>query len=142
MKNIQLTAVLLAVLFTACNKKDKSPSRSELLTTGSWKITASESDNDANGTYETDNYASFNDCFKDNIFTFKMGGQAELDEGPTKCDPMDPQTEIASWQLTNNDNNLVVDGDTYTILELSTSTLRFKQDLAGGRSTRVVFTKR
>lgn len=142
MKKIKLTILLLAVLFTACSKKDKSPSRNELLTTGTWKITASENDDDGNGTYETDNYAGFLDCFKDNFVTFKPGGQLEMDEGPTKCDPLDPQTETDSWNLTNNDNTLVVGGDSYQILELSNTTFRFKEDLGGGRSSQVVFTKR
>lgn len=142
MKKIKLTTLFLAILFTACSKKDKSPSRSEMLTSGTWKITASETDNDGNGSYETDNYAIFLDCFKDNFVTFKNGGQLELDEGPTKCDPMDPQTETDSWSLTNNDNTLVVGSDSYEILELSNSTFRFKEDLGAGRSNRVVFTKR
>lgn len=138
----QTTLLLLLAFMTACSKKDKNQSRTELLTTGNWKITTSENDDDANGTYETDNYALFDDCFKDNIFTFKTGGQLDLDEGPSKCDPLDPQTETVPWQLTNNDNTLVVDGESYDILELNNSTLRFKENLTAGRSSRVTFTKR
>lgn len=138
----QTTLLLLLAFITACSKKDKNQSRTELLTTGNWNITASENDDDANGTYETDNYALFDDCFKDNIFTFKTGGQLDLDEGPSKCDPLDPQTETVPWQLTNNDNTLVVDGESYDILELNNSTLRFKENLTAGRSSRVTFTKR
>lgn len=142
MKKTFCSLALLILFVTACSKKDKAPSKSDLLTSGNWKLSAADSDDDANGTYEVDVFATFLDCFKDNIFTFRSTGQLELDEGPTKCDPLDPQTESVSWQLTNNDANLVVDGDTYDILELSNSTLSIKENLGGGRSSRVTFTKR
>lgn len=137
-----LAAACIFCILIACNKKEKNLSRSELLTSGSWKLTGSESDNDGNGTYEADDYAGFLDCFKDNFATFKSNDQVDIDEGPTKCDPLDPQNETASWMLTNNDNNLVIDGDSYDILELTNSTFRFRENYAGGRSSRVTFTKR
>jgi hypothetical protein len=145
MKKISfLFAATLFLFFTpACKKdKDKTQSKMELLTTGSWKVTASVSDNDGNGSYETNEFASFSSCFIDNIFTFKTNGQLELDEGPTKCDIMDPQTETVVWQLTNNEANLVVDSDTYDITELSTTTFKIKENLSAGRSSVVTFTKR
>jgi len=143
-KIISLFAASLFLFVTpACKKdKDKTQSKMELLTTGSWKVTASVSDDDGNGTYETNDFASFPACFIDNIFTFKTNGQLELDEGPSKCDIMDPQTETVTWQFTNNEANLVVDGDTYDIAELSTTTFKIKENLSGGRSSVVTFTKR
>ena len=113
-KTIFLFATAFIIFFcTSCKKdKEKTQSKTELLTTGSWKITASVSDNDGNGTYETNEFASFSPCFVDNIFTFKTNGQLELDEGPTKCDVLDPQIEIVTWQFTNNEMNIMVDSDT------------------------------
>jgi hypothetical protein len=136
-----ITISLILFLF-ACNKKDKVVSKTELLTTGTWKLTGAESDDDGNGTYETDDFAFFPACYKDNFFTFKTNGQAEYDEGPTKCDVMDPQTETTTWTFTNNENSLVLDSDTYDLLELSNTTLRLKQNFSGGRSSRVTLTKR
>ena len=137
------TAAFFLFFTPACKKdKEKTQSKTELLTTGSWKVTASVSDNDGNGTYETNEFASFPACFIDNIFTFKTNGQLELDEGPTKCDVMDPQTETVAWQFTNNEMNIMVDSDTYDITELNTTTFKIKENLSGGRSSVVTFTKR
>jgi hypothetical protein len=143
-KVIFLFAAAFFLFFTpACKKdKEKTQSKTELLTTGSWKVTASVSDNDGNGTYETNEFALFSACFVDNIFTFKTNGQLELDEGPTKCDVMDPQIETVAWQFTNNEMNIMVDSDTYDITELSSTTFKIKENLSGGRSSVVTFTKR
>jgi hypothetical protein len=143
MKHItSFTAICLILSLAACSKKDKVQSKTEILTTGSWRLTASETDNDGNGTYEVNEYSSFLPCFTDNFFTFNVSGQVISDEGLTKCDPMDSQTETTTWQFTNNETNLVVDGDSYEIKELSNTTLRLKLPFAGGRSSQVIFTKR
>ena len=65
-----------------------------------------------------------------------------MNEGPTKCAPGDPQTETGNWQLTQNETHLMVDGDEWILQELTTTTLRWKEEYAGGRSARVTFTKR
>ncbi len=136
-------ATFFLFFIPACKKeKEKTQSKTELLTTGSWKITAAVSDNDGNGSYETNDFASFPTCFVDNIFTFKTNGQLELDEGPTKCDILDPQVETVTWQFANNEANIVVDSDTYDLTELNTSTFKIKENLSGGRSSVVTFTKR
>ena len=125
-----------------CSKKDNNVSKTTLLTTGSWNITSSLNDDDGDGIYETDNLAMSPACFKDNYFTFFTNGQFEINEGPTKCDPMDPQTETVSWQFASNETKLVIDGDTFDLVDLSNSTLIIKEDLSGGRSTKATFSKR
>jgi hypothetical protein len=65
-----------------------------------------------------------------------------MNEGPTKCDAADPQTETGNWQLTQNETHLKVDGDEWILQELTTTTLRWKEEYGGGRSARVTFTKR
>ena len=143
-KTIYLFAAAFFLFFIPACKKDKEKiqSKTGLLTTGSWKITASVSDNDGNGSYETNEFALFSACFIDNIFTFKTNGQLELDEGPTKCDVIDPQIETVAWNFTNNETSIVVESDTYDITELSTTTFKIKENLSGGRSSVVTFTKR
>jgi len=134
------TAICLILLLCSCSK-DKVQSKTEMLTTGTWKLTGSETDADGNGTYEINDYAGFLPCFTDNIYTFQTNGQAVSDEGPTKCDPMDPQTETVSWQFTNNENSMIIDGDTYEVKEISNTTLRLKLSF-GAFSSQVIFTKR
>ena len=141
-KTISITTLFFILLFVACNKKDTAASKTELLTSGTWKLTAVVADEDGNGTYETDRFATFSDCFKDNFYTFFAGGSAELNEGLTKCNPTDPQTETGTWQLTQNETHLKIDGDEWKLEELTTSTLKWKEEYAGGRSALVTFTKR
>lgn len=142
MKKFIPAALVLIFLVTACSKKDKTASKSELLTSGTWKLIAAEEDADGNGTYETDNYVFFDDCFKDNFYTFRTNGILEMDEGPTKCSPTDPQTETGNWQLTQNETHIKIDADEWILVELTNTTLRWKEDYGGGSSGRVTFTKR
>lgn len=121
--------------------KDEVLSKTQLLTTGSWNLTALVSDRDANGTYESDDYAGYPACFKDNYSTFRSNGEMEVNEGPTKCSPTAPQTVIKQWQLTNNETTLVVDTDN-DLIELSKTTLKIKMTLGGGIGFLSTFTKR
>ena len=143
-KVISTAAIFFVLLLAACSKKDTAASKSktELLTSGSWKLTAVTADDDANRTYETDSYAGFSDCYKDNYYTFRANGELELNEGPSKCSPTDSQTETATWQLTQNETHLTINSDEWKLEELTTSTLKWKEDYSGGRSSLITFTKR
>ena len=110
MKKTSLFIALALFLFASCNKKDKVMSKTDILTSGTWKITALVEDNDGNGSYETDVYALLQPCTKDDYYTFRSGGQLEMNEGPSKCDPADPQTDNVNWQFTNNETKINIDG--------------------------------
>ena len=129
-------------MLAACNKKDTAASKTQLLTSGTWKLTAVVADDDGNGTYETDNFAGFSLCFTDNIWSFGASSVATMDEGPTKCSPTDPQTETTTWQFTQNESYLKIWNDEWKLEELTTSTLKWKEEYSGGRSALVTFTKR
>ena len=141
-QSIFYSVFIIVFLLFACNKTDNNVSKTALLTSGSWKLTAVVSDNDADGTYETDDYAGFPDCYKDNFYIFHTNGVLEMNEGPFMCDPTDPQTETTNWQLINNDANLMIWNDTWEVLELTNTTLKWKEAYPGGRSSLVTFTKR
>ncbi|HMJ46525.1 MAG TPA: lipocalin family protein [Ferruginibacter sp.] len=143
-KIVSITAMFTILLITACSKKDKElpVSKVQLLTSGTWKLTGVLSDNDGNGTYEENAYAGFLDCYKDNYYTFRVNYELELNEGLTKCAPSDPQTEMGNWQLTNNETNLVINTDPYSLEELNSNTLRIKETFGGNRSSMITFTKR
>ena len=131
MKKSLLLAIVPLVILLSCDKDDKPPSntqsKTEMLTTGTWKITAIASDNDGNGSYETDVYLVFPACLKDNFYTFKVGGALDMDESAVKCDPSDPQINTTSWLLSQNDTRLTLDGDQYVIDQLNATTLKFKE---------------
>lgn len=144
MKKIIFISATIVFVFAACSKDDEVTvlSKKDMLTTGSWKLTASVSDEDGDGTFETNNYMDFEVCFTDNYYVFKNNGELELNEGNTKCDASDPQTETLSWQLTNNDNTLLVQGISYSVEELNNSTLKIKFNYGSGISDVETFSKR
>jgi len=82
MKKIILMVLcyLLIVAGPSCKKdeSDKPVSKTDLLTSGSWKFTALHEDEDGDGVFERDVYSQFEACFKDNYYTFKTNGQFEL----------------------------------------------------------------
>jgi hypothetical protein len=138
-----LIVILFAIALSSCKKDDPEPAtKSNFLTNGTWMVSAVTSDDDGDGIYETNDYADFLDCFKDNIHTFHSNGTFEMNEGPSKCDPGDPQTESSTWQLTNNDSNLNLANDVYTVQQLTNTTLQVKLSYGDNRSSIVTFTKR
>lgn len=141
MKKVLVFSALLIAL-NACKKDDAKPaSKTDLLTSGTWKMTAASTDQDGDGTFETDEYAGLGTCFTDNIWTFNSNGSVAVDEGATKCDPSDSQVTTGQWQLINNQSTLVLEGDTYTVQQLDASTLILTQSFGTSSSSKVIFTK-
>lgn len=63
-------------------------------------------------------------CEKDNIFTFKTDNTIVYDEGATKCDAGDDQTNNGTWSFIENEKKLVIDSETLTILSLTSGELK------------------
>jgi len=123
------------LLFTAaCKKNDddnNNKTKTENLTTGNWYLRSSTFTMSIMGVDSTyDGMADMEACEKDNFYTFLGGGVAKMDEGATKCDASDPQTETGTWALLNNETKLAINGagvtDTADILELNGSTLKLQ----------------
>ena len=132
-------SVFLMVATNSCKKEDKvepPPSKTDILTagTGQWKMSAytltPPYDLDGDGTPDTDAYATFEACEKDNYFVFKKDGALETNEGATKCSPNDPQIEMGTWSFSNNETEITIDGILCTIQELTSSKLRVKTPIA------------
>lgn len=142
MKKFISLPVILLVLFS-CKKNDtKAPTKADYLTAGTWMVTAAVTDDDGDGTYETNEFESFDQCYKDNIWTFKSDGTLQMDEGASKCDPGDAQTNTALWKLTNNDTSLLLASDTYSVIQLDANLIVLKLDYGANRSSKVTFSKR
>jgi hypothetical protein len=141
-KLIPLIAVSTALFFTACDKDPEITvqSKTEMLTTGSWKITSLMIDVNGDGTYEMDALAGAATCETDNYIIFKTNGTTELNEGPTKCDPSDPQITNGTWAFAASETKINIDGDEHTIDELTSSTLRVTYPGVFGQ--KVTLTKR
>ena len=94
---------ILVISQSAC-QKDEAPapkSKTELITQGNWKFAAA-----VVGT--TDVSSQFPACQKDNIMTFAAAGTGTVDEGPTKCNAGDPQTNPFTWSFQSNETVLMM----------------------------------
>jgi len=128
-----LILIVAAIAFISCkkdNSESKQKTKTELLTTGSWKRTALISnpayDWYGDGTFATDVLSVMKPCELDNLDTYRPNGIWELNEGPTKCDQGDPQTWTLSWAFADNETKLIFDGyDEYILDELTETTLKF-----------------
>lgn len=133
---LQLTATLLMLAFFSCNKDsdnnaNTTKTKTELLTTGTWKYTACivspALDYYGTGNPVTDIFAIMQACEKDDFEVYKTNGIWEYNEGPTKCDPGNPQVVYSEpWSFAANETKVIVGGVECTILELTETTLKLR----------------
>jgi hypothetical protein len=124
--------LLLSLSFAACSKSDSNSSKTktELITQGSWKFSnAKVGGNDVSAFLQT--------CQKDNILVFAAAGTGSLDEGATKCNTNDPQTNPFTWNFANSEMTLHVStvlftggSSDFTIVSLSDTQLVLSQDIS------------
>ncbi len=116
MKNIFKTSALLFIsisllTISSCKKEDNKDSKPAAttkakLTNKDFKLT------DANlsvNTITVLSYADLDACEVDNLTKFMDDLTGTIDEGPTKCDPADPQQTSFVWSLVTNDTQLRID---------------------------------
>jgi hypothetical protein len=131
MKNISTIASLVIIALFSCKKDKQTKTKGELLTSGSWHVSAYTVDPamdwDGDGTDETNVYTVMEQCIKDDHTTFHTDGTGELDEGATKCDDSDPQSLSLTWTLSQNDTKLTVEGIEYLIESLTETQLVIKE---------------
>lgn len=136
MKNLLLLAASLLVL-GACKKSDDaapSPSRADLLTAKTWRLSAQTTTATPIGgpATTTDDFAALSACERDNFFKFNPDKALLVDEGPTRCKASLPQTTTFTWALNADQTKLLVTSpgkttpETDDIIELSASTLHIR----------------
>ncbi|HEY6436689.1 MAG TPA: hypothetical protein VIY47_08865 [Ignavibacteriaceae bacterium] len=133
-KSIALLLMIAGITTTLSCKKDKdintAKTKTELLTTGTWKYTASTInpayDYYSDGILATNIFTIMKSCEKDDFETYKTNGMWEYNEGPTKCDPSYPQVFSESWSFTANETKLLLGTGENTILELTATTLKLR----------------
>lgn len=146
MKQIKLISLLLlafaALVVLSCKKnKDTATTktRTELLTTGTWKYTASvitpAYDYYGDGNAVTDIFSIMKPCEKDDYEIYKADGIWQYKEGATMCDPSDPQEFSDSWRFAANEKKLFVGSVEHTILELTQTTLKLRYTIKEGNIT-------
>jgi hypothetical protein len=114
MKKQLFTAALgllaIALIINGCSKSSSSTpakTNTDLLAQGNWKIKTVFVNN-------VDYTSSVPSCVKDNIVTFMANGTGNWDEGPTKCNSTDPQTNPFTWAWQSNGTILHISTPLFT----------------------------
>lgn len=138
MRTIMLLMISLLVFRCSDDDDDQNTQTSNLLL-GTWEVTGDviSPPIDFGTGPVSDLFAIMDPCDKDDLYIIKTGGVGEFNEGPTKCDPADPQTEPFTWSLQNNDKNLIISEGgnslTFEIVQLNNTTmiLKIQEDILG-----------
>ena len=119
---------LMVVLAMASCKKDDPTTTELLIDADGWILVSMTVDppivDPITGTSITDFYAQMDACDKDDITIFQDNGTYIIDEGATKCDPNDPQTETGTWVLSADEKTITIDGESWTIESLTKNSMR------------------
>ena len=136
MKQLKITSILLLAIiplfFSACSEEpttttpSASNNKTALISSSPWKMTQFRVSNDNSVTW-TDYTILFKACALDDTWSFGTNGTVTLDEGATKCDPADPQTDTFPWSFSDNETKINLDGDLMDIAELSGTTMKLTQ---------------
>ncbi|TAL40680.1 MAG: hypothetical protein EPN92_14240 [Chitinophagaceae bacterium] len=132
-KHILLSALcfsLITILYSC--QKDSTPApgktKTELLTSSSWKFSsATVGGADASGYLQA--------CQKDNIYIFVAAGTGTADEGSSKCNGADPQTNPFTWNFASSETILHIStllftggSNDFTLVSLSSTQLVVSQN--------------
>ena len=128
-KSLLLLAFTSTAISCAKTKEDPAPApptRTQLLTAKKWQIRSATIE--GSGQPTVDLYPLIAPCSRDDFEQFNLPNTYVTDEGPTKCSPSDPQTQLGIWALTANDTQLTVTATgtstTSTIEELTDTSLK------------------
>ena len=121
---ILLTCMALFLLVSCAKEKPPAPkakTKTEMITAHYWKVVAATIDPPlvVGGTPISDLYAQMDACDKDDIQKYNTNGTTVTDEGPTKCDPADPQTTQGAWSFNSNETIITEDGSDAKLLNLT-----------------------
>ncbi len=123
---ISISLLVVTVMFS-CKKKKIPPTKTELLTSASWKI-----EKVVAGITDVTNYIPA--CSRDNLITFVSNGTGSTSEGATPCTP--PVTTTFTWRFQNNESELnlstsLIPGGsgTFTIITLNETEMVLSQQV-------------
>lgn len=144
-------ASLLLLALAGCEDDVESPpppTNTDLISASAW--TYQDGGIDANRDGAVDANSSFAvllpslvpPCRTDNLLTFKKDNTGTVDESGTKCNAADAQTTAFNWSFADNENNLVVSGNVFALLNgksrvysLTTTSFSLTRDTVLGGTT-------
>jgi hypothetical protein len=118
MKQITLIIAALAFLTIYSCKKEEKKSKTDLLTASAWKPKSMIYD-----PIDDVPVDEMEDCEKDDTFKFNVGGTGIKNVGTVKCNQSEPQTEPLTWAFGANETQLIIDGETWSLVTLDANTL-------------------
>ncbi|MDZ4709174.1 MAG: hypothetical protein SH818_12315, partial [Saprospiraceae bacterium] len=130
-------------LLMSCSKDEKTTI--EILNAHPWKISSAVISpgitNPANGSVTTDLLALAGSCLADNVYSFTIDSKYIADEGPTKCNPSDPQQTSGTLSLSTDNKSFTANGTVYTFQTVSENKLVYSFSASvNGISQTVTFT--
>jgi hypothetical protein len=113
----------MVVIIYSCHKDYPKPITKTDLISRSWKLSAATSNS-------IDVLSLLDNCEKDNVLSFTKDGKFTEDEGQTKCDPGDPQTESGKWSFKDSEKTITVSypgepDETFTKVDVTATKLEF-----------------
>jgi hypothetical protein len=141
--NLKLMSLICGIALSTCFVSCKDDATTSVpvaalsanmqnITKAPWKIRAyrAKENDDA----WVDFMTVFPSCYLDNTYTFSKDGVVVMDEGPTKCDPDDVQSETMSWGFFENEKKIVFlsDDGPGTILALDANNLKILYEIDEG----------
>lgn len=141
MKAFSVVVVASMLVMTSCQKDESTnntpKTKTELITSASWKYNDAKIDTDNNGTGDVALPAGFiESCQTDNVIIFAAGGTGTVDEGAFKCDPADPQSIPFTWSFTSNETMINFSsavfagiGGDFKIISLTETELKISQQV-------------
>jgi hypothetical protein len=132
----------LGITVISCKKETPTPTpaptKTELITGKNWILTSYVMDN-------VEYYDQIASCQQDNLNIFNANNTVTIDEGPTKCDPLDPQTsDGGAWFFNATETLITLDGSEYELEVLNSTTLKIKNTAQVGgiiSISTIIFTK-
>jgi len=127
---LAIIALGLGITIVSCKKETPTPTlaptKTELLTGKNWLLTSYVMDN-------VEYYDMIESCQQDNLTIFNANNTVTIDEGPTKCDPLDPQTtDGGAWSFNSTETFITLDGEEYELEILNSTTLKVKNTVEDG----------
>ncbi len=130
MKKITLILIAFTFLTVSACKKEEKKSKTDLLTSSAWKPKSFIYD-----PIDDVPVDELEDCLKDDTFKFNAGGTGVINVGTVKCDPAEQQTEQFTWAFAASETQLILEGETWSIVTLDANTLVLRMSDAGNTST-------
>jgi hypothetical protein len=145
MKRVLFFAAALAVVLTACKEEEPpvvTPTNEEQIINNNWQLTDHLQ---IIGTLNNSIYdIVYDDCEKDNLYTFANPNLFVREEAALKCFVNAPQRDTIYWKM-QNDNNLIVveDQDTMalSVSSVNSTSLRLRF-VENSITNELVYTKR